>query len=182
MECRLVAQFKEKVIRKRLAASRNKSHLPEPEPEVQVAESKLRDRHMRFQQVNMMLFSMVQELVRSETMAKPLQVDKFMEASNRKIRSKQLLEDERKKEEESAVQQERRQRVKDHRTKHRHGHVDEADAVAEREALKQMHEAELLRQHREDSESKAPRELRRSFAFCVAPSLFLATSSLKVKK
>ena len=50
----------------------------------------------------MMLYGMVQELIKSETLSKPLQADKFMEASNKKIRSKQLLEEERQKEEESA--------------------------------------------------------------------------------
>ena len=60
---------------------------------------------------------------------------------------------EREKEQEMEEVRERRQKVMDHRTKHRHGEVDEADAMAEKEALRKEEEQRLLEQHRKQQET-----------------------------
>ena len=89
----LKQEFKEKVIRERLMAARGKNVLLPAESDVQMAESKMKDRHLRFQAVQKMLFQTMQDLIKSGGLKKCTEVDRFMDSSMKKLKAK-VLKDE----------------------------------------------------------------------------------------
>jgi hypothetical protein len=76
-------EFKDKLIQERIAAANRRPPEPPP-PGVELAESQMANRHIRFQAASVMLFLMVQELTKDENLKKAQQVEKFMKSTSQK--------------------------------------------------------------------------------------------------
>ena len=90
----LKREFREKLIKDRIAAANQKPPDPPP-PDVEVAESRMANRHLRFQAVNVMVYKCLQEIAKNEkNLKKPLQVVPFIKLSqNKRKSSKQEAEE-----------------------------------------------------------------------------------------